>query len=52
MLKLPGVGHKIALIYMAIANNKVLGISVDTHIHRICNRLELVNTKNADQTMI
>ena len=40
-----------ALIYMEIANNKIMGISVDTHIHRICNRLELVNSKNPDQTM-
>ena len=39
------------LIFMEIANNKVLGISVDTHIHRICNRLELVDSKNPNETM-
>lgn len=39
LLKLPGVGPKMALITLHAAFGKVEGISVDTHVHRICNQL-------------
>ena len=31
---------------------RTLGISVDTHIHRISNRLEWVSTKSPEETRI
>jgi endonuclease-3 len=39
LLALPGVGPKMALITLHVAFGKVEGISVDTHVHRICNQL-------------
>jgi len=49
LLKLPGVGRKTANIVVTIAFRKH-GIAVDTHVHRISNRLGYVRTKNADAT--
>uniref|UniRef100_A0A8C6XMR6 Endonuclease III-like protein 1 n=1 Tax=Naja naja TaxID=35670 RepID=A0A8C6XMR6_NAJNA len=40
LVKLPGVGPKMAHLVMAIAWKNVSGIGVDTHVHRICNRLK------------
>lgn len=40
LLKLPGVGKKMAHICMQAAWNKTTGIGVDTHVHRISNRLK------------
>ncbi|XP_041978379.1 endonuclease III-like protein 1 [Aricia agestis] len=39
MCKLTGVGPKMAHICMKVAWNKVTGIGVDTHVHRISNRI-------------
>lgn len=39
LLALPGVGPKMALILLRVAFGKTEGISVDTHVHRICNQL-------------
>lgn len=50
LLSLPGVGPKMANLCMQIAWNKTVGIAVDTHVHRICNRLEWVKTKSAEMT--
>jgi endonuclease-3 len=50
VLELPGVGEKIALLYMQEALGKVLGIPIDTHMHRISNILQWVNSKTPDQT--
>ncbi|KAL1921346.1 uncharacterized protein VTP21DRAFT_11062 [Calcarisporiella thermophila] len=36
---LPGVGPKMAHLTMQCAWNKTIGIGVDVHVHRICNRL-------------
>ena len=36
---LPGVGMKMATICMAVAHNSVTGIGVDTHVHRVADRL-------------
>jgi len=49
LLKLPGVGRKTANVMLAVGFNKP-GLGVDTHIHRVSNRLGLVNTKNTDST--
>jgi endonuclease III len=49
LLKLPGVGRKTANLVLAIAFNKP-AVCVDVHVHRICNRLGLVKTKNPFET--
>lgn len=49
---LPGVGPKMAYICMSAAWGKVDGIGVDTHVHRIANRLKFVKspTKTPEKT--
>ena len=49
LLTLPGVGRKTANLVVTVAFAK-LGICVDTHVHRISNRLGYVRTKNPEQT--
>lgn len=49
LLELPGVGRKTANIVVTLAFNKP-GIAVDTHVHRISNRLGYVSTKTPDDT--
>ncbi|XP_070133485.1 endonuclease III-like protein 1 isoform X2 [Drosophila bipectinata] len=51
---LPGVGPKMAHICMAVAWNKVTGIGVDVHVHRLSNRLKWVArpTKEPEQTRV
>jgi endonuclease-3 len=49
LLTLPGVGRKTANIVVTMAFRKP-GIAVDTHVHRISNRLGYVRTKSADDT--
>ena len=40
---LPGVGPKMAYIAMTCAWDQTVGIGVDTHVHRIANRLGWVS---------
>lgn len=47
--ELPGVGRKIANLVVTQAFGK-LGICVDTHVHRICNRWGYVHTRTPDET--
>lgn len=49
LLELPGVGRKTANLVLALSFNRD-AICVDTHVHRISNRLGLVDTKNPEQT--
>lgn len=49
MVKLPGVGRKTANCVMVYGFNEP-AIPVDTHVHRISNRLGWVNTKMPEQT--
>jgi len=49
LLSLPGVGRKTANCVLIYAFNKA-AICVDTHMHRICNRLGWVSAKTPDQT--
>ncbi len=49
LLKLPGVGRKTANLVITLGYGKP-GICVDTHVHRITNRLGYVTTKHPDQT--
>ncbi|MBN1502589.1 endonuclease III [Candidatus Woesearchaeota archaeon] len=49
LLKFSGVGRKTANIVITQAFNKP-GIPVDTHVHRLSNRIGLVRTKNPEAT--
>ncbi len=49
LLKLKGVGRKTANLVITQGFGK-LGICVDTHVHRISNRLGLVKTGTPDKT--
>lgn len=49
MVSLPGIGEKIAKVILAdVFRENVIG--VDTHVHRISNRLGLINTKTPEKT--
>ncbi|NXL18171.1 NTH protein, partial [Setophaga kirtlandii] len=54
LVQLPGVGPKMAHLAMHIAWDSVAGIAVDTHVHRISNRLQWVKkeTKSPEQTRV
>ena len=49
LLLLPGVGRKTANLTVTLGFGKP-GICVDTHVHRITNRLGWVETKSPDDT--
>ncbi len=49
LLSLPGVGRKVMNVYLNLVCNKPV-IAVDTHVHRIANRLGWVKTKTPEQT--
>jgi endonuclease III len=49
LLSLPGVGRKTANLVLGKGFG-IPAICVDTHVHRISNRLGLVKTKTPDQT--
>jgi endonuclease III len=49
LLTIKGVGRKTANLVVTEAYGKP-GICVDTHVHRISNRLGIVSTKNPHQT--
>ena len=49
LLKLPSVGRKTANCVLAFAYKKP-AIPVDVHVHRISNRIGLVNTKSPMET--
>uniref|UniRef100_A0A8C6TZ97 Endonuclease III-like protein 1 n=1 Tax=Neogobius melanostomus TaxID=47308 RepID=A0A8C6TZ97_9GOBI len=52
LVRLPGVGPKMAHLAMDIAWDQVSGIGVDTHVHRISNRLGWTKktTKSPEET--
>ncbi|KAJ8559816.1 hypothetical protein K7X08_003874 [Anisodus acutangulus] len=49
LLLLPGIGPKMAHLVMNVAWNNVQGICVDTHVHRISNRLGWVSRPGTKQ---
>lgn len=49
LLSLPGIGRKCADIVMSFTFGKDV-IAVDTHVHRVCNRIGLTAAKTADKT--
>ncbi|KAK4512055.1 uncharacterized protein ATC70_013298 [Mucor velutinosus] len=52
LTSLPGVGPKMGYLTLQVAWNKNLGIGVDVHVHRICNRLGWVKTKTPEETRL
>jgi endonuclease-3 len=50
LLTLPGVGRKTANLVLILSHASRDNICVDTHVHRISNRLGWVQTKMPDQT--
>ena len=49
LLSLPGIGRKCADIVMSFTFGADV-IAVDTHVHRVCNRIGLTEAKTADKT--
>ncbi|KAF7150790.1 hypothetical protein RHSIM_Rhsim02G0076600 [Rhododendron simsii] len=49
LLLLPGIGPKMAHLVMNVGWDNVQGICVDTHVHRICNRLGWVSRPGTKQ---
>ncbi len=50
LLTLPGVGRKTANLVLILAFNSRRNICVDTHVHRIANRLGWVRTRTPEET--
>jgi endonuclease-3 len=50
LLTLPGVGRKTANLVLILAHSSQENICVDTHVHRISNRLGWVKTRTPEQT--
>lgn len=51
LIELPGVGRKTANVILSNLKNEPV-IAVDTHVHRVSNRIGLVKTKNREDTEI
>lgn len=49
LLELPGVGRKVANLVLGLGFGKA-AICVDTHVHRISNRLGIVKTETPQET--
>jgi endonuclease-3 len=50
LLTLPGVGRKTANLVLILAHRSGTNICVDTHVHRISNRLGWVATRTPEET--
>jgi endonuclease III len=50
LLTIPGVGRKTANLVLILAFSSRRNICVDTHVHRISNRLGWVRTRTPDET--
>ena len=50
LLTLPGVGRKTANLVLILSHASKDNICVDTHVHRIANRLGWVRTRTPDET--
>ena len=50
LLSLPGVGRKTANLVLILSYQSLDNICVDTHVHRISNRLGWVCTRNPEET--
>jgi len=50
LLMLPGVGRKTANLVLILSFKSLKNVCVDTHVHRISNRLGWVRTRTPDET--
>jgi endonuclease-3 len=50
LLALPGVGRKTANLVLILAHSSQDNICVDTHVHRIANRMGWVHTRTPEET--
>jgi endonuclease-3 len=50
LVTLPGVGRKTATLVLILAFRSRQHVCVDTHVHRICNRLGWVRTRAPEET--
>jgi endonuclease-3 len=50
LLTLPGVGRKTANLVLILAHSSQDNICVDTHVHRIANRMGWVRTRTPEET--
>jgi endonuclease-3 len=50
LLTLPGVGRKTANLVLILSFKSLKNICVDTHVHRIANRLGWVQTRTPEET--
>lgn len=50
LLQLPNVGRKTANLVLTLGHGIVEGIAIDTHCHRIPNRMGIITTKDPDAT--
>ena len=50
LLTLPGVGRKTANLVLILAHRSQENICVDTHVHRISNRLGWIRTRTPEET--
>src|SRR5881394_1997214 len=50
LLTLPGVGRKTANLVLILSFSSLKNICVDTHVHRIANRLGWVRTRTPEET--
>jgi endonuclease-3 len=50
LLTLPGVGRKTANLVLILAHRSQSNICVDTHVHRISNRLGWISTRTPEET--
>jgi endonuclease III len=50
LLTLPGVGRKTANLVLILAHRSQSNICVDTHVHRIANRLGWITTRTPEET--
>jgi endonuclease-3 len=50
LLTLPGVGRKTANLVLILSHGSQDNICVDTHVHRLANRLGWARTRTPDQT--
>ncbi|MCP9257446.1 Endonuclease III-like protein 1 [Dirofilaria immitis] len=52
LCSLPGVGEKMAYLAMCTAWDQMEGLGVDTHVHRISNRLGWIKTSNSKESRV
>ena len=52
LMQLPGVGPKMAYLTVQVAWGEIQGIGVDTHVHRISNRIGWVRSRTPEESRL